>query len=60
MFRLLYCSGLRRSELRHLKIHDIETDDGKCRIRVVKGKGQKDRYTVLSTAVLIELRAYVP
>lgn len=58
MFRLLYCSGLRRSELRHLKIHDIETDDGKCRIRVVKGKGKKDRYTVLSTAVLIELRAY--
>jgi integrase/recombinase XerD len=58
MFRLLYCSGLRRSELRHLKIHDIETDDGKCRIRVVKGKGKKDRYTVLSTSVLIELRAY--
>ena len=58
MFRLLYSSGLRRSELRHLKIHDIETDDGKCRIRVIKGKGKKDRYTVLSKSVLAELRAY--
>jgi integrase len=58
MFRLLYCSGLRRSELLHLKIHDIETDDDKCRIRVVKGKGKKNRYPVLSTSVLIELRAY--
>jgi len=27
MFRLIYSSGLRRSELRHLKIHDIETAD---------------------------------
>lgn len=58
MFRLMYSSGLRRSELRHLKIQDIETQDGKCRIRVVKGKGKKDRYTVLSTTVLKELRAY--
>jgi site-specific recombinase XerD len=58
MFRLIYSSGLRRSELRHLKIHDIETADGKMRIRINKGKGKKDRYTVLSKSVLKELRAY--
>lgn len=58
LFRLMYSSGLRRSELRHLKIQDIETQDGKCRIRVVKGKGKKDRYTVLSKCVHQELRAY--
>jgi site-specific recombinase XerD len=58
MFRLIYSSGLRRSELRHLKIHDLETKDGKCRIRIVKGKGKKDRYTILSKKVLQELRAY--
>jgi len=58
MFRLIYSSGLRRSELRHLKIHDIETKDGKCRLRIVKGKGKKDRYTILSSKVLLELRAY--
>ena len=37
LFRLMYSSGLRRSELRHLKIQDLETKDGKCRIRIVKG-----------------------
>jgi site-specific recombinase XerD len=58
LFRLIYSSGLRRSELRHLKIHDIETADGKCRIRIIKGKGKKDRYTVLSKNVLAELREY--
>jgi len=58
MFRLIYSAGLRRSELIHLKIHDIETQDGKMRIRINKGKGKKDRYTVLSHAVLIELREY--
>ena len=58
MFRLMYSSGLRRSELRHLKIEHIETQDGKHRIRVEKGKGKKDRYTVLSSLVLDELRAY--
>ena len=58
MFRLIYSAGLRRSELIHLKLHDIETKDGKMRIRINKGKGKKDRYTVLSTAVLEELRAY--
>ncbi len=58
MFRLVYSAGLRRSELIHLKIHDIETQDGKMRIRINKGKGKKDRYTVLSHAVLHELRAY--
>lgn len=58
LFRLIYSSGLRRSELRNLKITDIETQDGKYRIRVVKGKGKKDRYTVLSKSVLDELRIY--
>lgn len=58
MFRLMYSAGLRRSELIHLKLHDIETQDGKMRIRINKGKGKKDRYTVLSTSVLLELRAY--
>lgn len=41
MFQLLYSSGLRRNELLHLKIEDIITDDGKYRIRINKGKGDK-------------------
>ena len=58
MFRLIYSAGLRRSELIHLKLHDVETHDGKMRIRINKGKGKKDRYTVLSKSVLEELRIY--
>lgn len=58
MFRLMYSSGLRRSELRFLRPEDIDTKDGKRRIRINKGKGNKDRYTVLSDKILPELRAY--
>jgi site-specific recombinase XerD len=58
MFRLIYSAGLRRSELIHLKLHNIETQDGKKRIRINKGKGKKDSYTVLSVSVIEELRAY--
>lgn len=53
---LLYSSGLRVSEIAHLKIADI--DSKSMRIKVVQGKGAKDRYTLLSQAVLLELRAY--
>jgi site-specific recombinase XerD len=58
MFQLLYSSGLRRNELLHLKIEDIITNDGKYRIRINKGKGDKDRYTVLSKKLLPQLRSY--
>lgn len=58
MFRLMYSSGLRRGDLIHLTPEDIDTKDGKCRIRISKGKGNKDRYTVLSKKVLAELREY--
>jgi len=58
ILRLIYGSGLRRSELINLQIEDIDTDNGKCRIRINKSKGAKDRYTVLSHKVLKELREY--
>ncbi len=53
---LLYSSGLRVSEVSSLKLIDI--DSGNMRIKVVQGKGAKDRYTILSEQVLLELRAY--
>ena len=58
MFRVLYSAGLRRMELLNLKIDDIETNDGKFRIRINNGKGGKDRYTVLSKKVHKELQDY--
>ena len=53
---LLYSAGLRVSEITHLKITDI--DSKAMRIKVTAGKGCKDRYTILSQQVLLELRAY--
>lgn len=53
---LLYSSGMRLSEIANLKIADI--DSKAMRIKVVQGKGAKDRYTILSEQVLLELRAY--
>ncbi|MBT3207369.1 MAG: tyrosine-type recombinase/integrase [Bacteroidetes bacterium] len=58
MLMLLYATGLRRNELLNLKIEDLDTGDGKFRIRINGGKGQKDRYTVLSEKLLPKLRDY--
>ena len=58
MLTLLYSSGLRRNELLNLRIENIETNDGKYRIRINRSKWNKDRYTVLSKRLLPELRSY--
>jgi integrase/recombinase XerD len=51
-----YSSGLRVSELVHLRVRDIDSD--RMTIRVEQGKGAKDRYTLLSPRLLEELRRY--
>ena len=53
---LLYSTGMRLSEICSLKITDIDSKN--MRIKVVQGKGAKDRFTLLSQQVLLELRAY--
>lgn len=53
---LLYSAGLRRNELVNLKISDI--DSKRMLIRVESGKGNKDRYTLLSKQILNDLRVY--
>jgi len=58
MLMLAYSSGMRRNELLNFKIEDIDTRDGKSRIRINRSKGNKDRYTVLSEKLLVELRKY--
>jgi site-specific recombinase XerD len=52
-----YAAGLRVSELVHLRVRDIDSD--RMVIRVEQGKGAQDRYTLLSTRLLAELRSYV-
>lgn len=53
---LIYSAGLRRSELINLKITAINSERGWIEIRGAKGK--KDRYTLLSAALLEQLREY--
>jgi len=54
LFMTAYAARLRVSELVRLKVTDI--DSSRMMIRVDRGKGEKDRYTVLSQRLLGELR----
>lgn len=51
-----YATGARVSELVHLKVTDI--DSQRMVVRIVQGKGNKDRYTLLSPQLLDLLRQY--
>jgi site-specific recombinase XerD len=53
---LIYSAGLRRSELQHLKITDI--DSSRNVLIIKKGKGKKDRISMLSHNILDLLRQY--
>ena len=56
MFVTTYAAGLRVSEVCRLRLPDLLTD--RHQIHIVAGKGQKDRYTLLSPRLLEELRGY--
>ena len=52
----IYSAGLRVSEVTRLKPAHIDSD--RMLIRIEQSKGRKDRYTLLSAALLPELRSY--
>ena len=56
IIQLFYSSGVRMEECTRIKLADI--DSKHMRIKVVQGKGRKDRYTLLSSYALTTLRAY--
>lgn len=54
---LLYGCGLRCLEVRSLRLCDIDFDRGQ--LKVVQGKGKKDRYVPLSEHIIRGLKSYI-
>ena len=53
---IIYSAGLRRSEVLNIKPEDI--DSSRMLIKITGGKGNKDRYSLLSVKLLEDLRIY--
>jgi integrase/recombinase XerD len=56
MLMVLYSTGMRNAELRHLQVRDI--DSRSMLIHIQRGKGGRDRYVPLSPTLLATLRVY--
>ena len=54
---LLFSSGLRISECLNLRVQDLDLDD--LNIRVYRGKGKKDRVTVMDALLVEPLKAHL-
>ncbi|WP_321373062.1 site-specific tyrosine recombinase/integron integrase [uncultured Draconibacterium sp.] len=56
MLELIYSAGLRRNEILHMKLKDI--DSARMLVKICGGKGRKDRCSLLSKSVLNHLKQY--
>lgn len=56
LLALAYSAGLRRQEIQQIKPTDIDSE--RMQVRIVQGKGKKDRYSILSRKTLDLLRIY--
>ena len=56
MLMMLYSTGMRNAEMRHLQVADI--DSRSMLIHIQRGKGGRDRYVPLSVTLLDTLRVY--
>ena len=56
LIMLAYSTGMRRNEIRLIKPGHIDSE--RMQVRVVHGKGKKDRFTILSPKALELLRFY--
>lgn len=57
MLETLYSSGIRRGELIHLKLYDLDVRNGSLLVR--QGKGQKDRYVPLGSRAIHWINRYL-
>ena len=56
LLKLLFSTGLRASEIVNIKIKDLEFTEERI---LIHGKGQKDRYVILYTDLLEDLKYYL-
>src|SRR5690606_2561573 len=56
LIALTYASGLRLNEVISLKLGDIDSD--RMQLKVRGGKGNKDRYTLLPSSLLVKTAGY--
>jgi integrase len=56
LFRLLYCCGLRSSEVTGLKVENVDLATGT--LAILESKGHKDRIVMMSEDVLLLCRIY--
>ncbi len=56
LLALFYGSGLRLDEMCHLKMNCIDAKN--AQIKVEKGKGNKERFTILPKQLIVPLRTY--
>jgi len=57
LVQLLYSSGLRISECLNLMVEDLDFNENICVVK--QGKGKKDRVTLLSESLGVELKKYL-
>ena len=57
MLEVLYSTGMRRMELMHLQLHDIDEERGTVMIR--QGKGKKDRMTAIGERAIKWVSKYL-
>jgi integrase/recombinase XerD len=58
LLQTIYATGLRVSEACALRVADIDSAPDRMCVRVVAGKGSRDRYTLLRPTLLTRLREY--
>ncbi|MCK4335880.1 MAG: tyrosine-type recombinase/integrase [Candidatus Aenigmarchaeota archaeon] len=57
MLKCMFYLGLRNSELESLRIEDVDLINGN--VKVVQGKGKRDRYVPIPSSLAYEIRSYI-
>jgi integrase/recombinase XerD len=56
MMRFLLFTAIRVNELVHVRMHDVDLEN--CKVRIERGKGDKDRYVLFPASMQLLLKTY--